>query len=102
MILALGVVVAHGPHGRFEVCCSLLLNLVGQMVDLESVEPGHKLIGWTLWPVFWMHHEEHVWESGAEICAIRVMMPRRFWCVNVHAFGAVELKFDHFLPGNVA
>ena len=64
MILALGVVVAHGPHGRFEVCCSLLLNLVGQMVDLESVEPGHKLIGWTLWPVFWMHHEEHVYCVG--------------------------------------
>ena len=100
MILALGVVVAHGPHGSFKVCCSLLLNLVGQVVDLESVEPGHKLIGWTLWPVFWMHHEEHVWESGAEICAIRVMMPRRFWCVNVHAFGAVE--FDHGLSGNVA
>ena len=38
MILALGVVVAHGPHGSFKVCCNLLLNLVGQVVDLESVE----------------------------------------------------------------
>ena len=42
--LSLPVVVAHRPHGRLEVGRGLLLDLVGQRVDLEPVEAGDKLV----------------------------------------------------------
>ena len=38
-MLALATVVAHGSHGGFEVGCCLLLDLVSQVVDLETVQP---------------------------------------------------------------
>ena len=60
-------------------------------MDLESVEPGNELVGWSLWPVLRVDHEEHVREAGAEIGAVGVMMPRRLRSVHVHALRAVEL-----------
>ena len=35
---------------HLEVGSSLLLDLVGQGVDLEAVEAGNKLVGRSLWP----------------------------------------------------
>ena len=35
---------------HLEVGRSLLLDLVGQGVDLEPVQAGDKLVGWPLWP----------------------------------------------------
>ena len=35
---------------HLEVGGSLLLDLVGQGVDLEAVEAGNKLVGRSLWP----------------------------------------------------
>ena len=48
--LTLGIVVTHGSHGCLKVCCSLLLDLVGQMMNFESVEPWYELICRTFWP----------------------------------------------------
>ena len=61
--LAFSVVVGHGSHGGLEVCCGLLLDLVGVVVDLEPVEPRHELVGWALRPVLRVNHEQHVWEA---------------------------------------
>ena len=87
--LTLGIIITHGPHGCLEICRCLLLNLVGQMMNFESVEPWNKLVGRTFWPIFWMHHKKHMWEAGAEICPVSVVVSRRFGSVHIHAFGAV-------------
>ena len=80
---------------HLEVGRSLLLDLVGQGVDLEPVQAGDKLVGWPLWParetivkykyklsikwqklpVLRVHHEEHVGEPGAKVCTISVVVP---------------------------
>lgn len=59
-----------------EVAGGLELQLVGHWMNLETVEPGHKLVGGSLGPVLGMHHEEHVRETGAKVGAIRVMVSR--------------------------
>jgi len=82
-----------------EVSCCLLLDLVGQWVDLEAVKTRHKLVSWPLGSVLWVDHEEHVRESGPEICPVSVVVSRRFGSVDVHALGAIE--FDHRLPRHV-
>ena len=48
--LSLPVVVRHRPHGRLEVGRGLLLDLVGERVDLEAVEARDKLVCRSLWP----------------------------------------------------
>ena len=58
-----------------EVCCRLLLYLVGQWVYLESVQTRDELVGWSLGPVLRVNHEQHVRETSAEICPIRVVVP---------------------------
>ena len=60
-------------------------------MDLESVEPGNELVGWSLWPVLRVDHEEHVREAGAEVGAVGVVVARRLGRVHVHALRAVEL-----------
>jgi len=82
---AVTVVVVHGPERRLpptrfgfvclEVCSGLLLDLVGQGMNLEAVEPGHELIGGAFWPVLGVHHEQHVGESSPEVGAVCVVMP---------------------------
>lgn len=52
------------------------------------------------WSVLGMHHKQHVWKSCPKVRAVRVMMPRTFWRVNVHALGTVAL--DHRFARNVA
>jgi hypothetical protein len=42
-LLTFPAVVAHGPHGGLEVGRCLLLDLVGQVVDLEPIEPEKKI-----------------------------------------------------------
>lgn len=74
-----------------EVAGGLELQLVGHWMDLETIEPGYKLVGRSLGPVLWMHHEEHVRETSAKVCAIRVVVPGGLGCVHVHALGAVQL-----------
>jgi len=87
--LTLGIVITHSPHGCLEIRCRLLLDLVGQMMYFKSVESWYELICRTLWPIFWMHHKKHVWETSAKICPISVVVPRRLRSVDVHAFRAV-------------
>ncbi len=98
--LTLGIVVTHGSHGCLEVCGCLLLDLVGQVVNLEPIEPGHKLVDGPFGPVLWVNHEQHVREPCAEIGPVCVVMPRGLWGVDVHALWAIEL--DHGLAGDVA
>ena len=76
-----------------KVSCSLLLNLIGQRVNLEPIQPRYKLkiciitdnilfssstlhylICGTFWPILWVHHEEHVWEACAKISPICVVV----------------------------
>jgi len=90
--LAFSVVVGHGPHRCFKVCGRLLLDLIGMVVDLEPVETRHKLVGRSLGPILRMHHEQHVREACAEVGPVSVVVSRRLWCVDVHAFGAVQLN----------
>uniref|UniRef100_A0A6B0UE47 Putative secreted protein n=1 Tax=Ixodes ricinus TaxID=34613 RepID=A0A6B0UE47_IXORI len=98
--LALAVaVVAEAPYGGLEVGGDLLLQLVGQGVDLETIQPGHKLAGGPLGPVLGMHHKQHVGEACAEVSSVRVMVPRRLGQVYVHALGAVRLH--HRLSRNI-
>ena len=72
--LSLPVVVRHRPHGRLEVGRSLLLDLVGERVDLEAVEARHELVGRPLGPVLGVHHEQHVREPRPEVRAVRVVV----------------------------
>ena len=51
-----------------EVAGRLELQLVGHRMDLETIEPGHKLVGGPLGPVLRVHHEEHVRETGVICC----------------------------------
>ena len=48
-----------------EVGRSLLLDLVGQGVDLEAVEAGNKLVGRSLWP-----EQEIVNQTDLKICSL--------------------------------
>ena len=72
--LSLPVVVRHRPHGRLEVGRGLLLDLVGERVDLEAVEARHELVGRPLGPVLGVHHEQHVREPRPEVRAVRVVV----------------------------
>jgi len=65
-----------GLELRFlKISCSLLLDLVGQGVNLEAVQARYKLVCWSLWPILWMHHEKHVRESCPKIGSISVVVP---------------------------
>jgi len=74
-----------------EVGRSLLLDLVGQGVDLEAIQAGNKLVGRSLWPVLGVHHEEHVREACAKVGAISVVVSGGLGGVDVHALWAVKL-----------
>lgn len=74
-----------------EIGRSLLLDLVGQGVDLEAVQTGNKLVGRSLWPVLRMHHEEHVGEARPKVGPISVVVSGGLGGVDVHALWAVEL-----------
>jgi len=82
-----------------EVGRSLLLDLVGQGVDLEPVQARDKLVGWPLWPVLRVHHEEHVREAGTKVGAISVVVSGGLGCVDIHALWTVEL--DHRLTRDI-
>ena len=43
-----------------EVAGGLELHLVGQFLDLETLELGHKLIGGPFGPILGVHHEYYV------------------------------------------
>lgn len=55
--------------------------------------PGNKLVGWSLWSVFGMNHEKHVWKTSSEVSAIGVMMFGGFWHVNIKTFWTIQ--FNH-------
>ena len=38
-VLSFSIVVAYPSHGHFKVSCSLVLELVSQRVDLETIQP---------------------------------------------------------------
>ncbi len=96
---ALSAVVAHGSHGRLEVCRCLLLDLIGKWMNLEPVEPGNKLVCRSFGSVLRVHHEEHVRKSSPKVGTISMVMPAGLWSVHVHAFGTVEL--DHGLTRHI-
>ena len=50
---------------HLEVGSSLLLDLVGQGVDLEAVEAGNKLVSRSLWP-----EQEIVNQTDLKICSL--------------------------------
>lgn len=54
-------------------------------------KPWDKLIGGPLGSVLWVNHEEHVWETGAKIGSISVVMPGGLGCVDIHTFRAIQL-----------
>lgn len=62
-------------------------------------KPWDKLVGRPLGSVLWVNHEEHVWEAGAKICSICVVVPGGLRCVDIHTFRAVKL--NHGLPWDV-
>ena len=74
LVALAAVIVANSTHGYFEVGGALLLDLVGERVDFESVEARHELVGGLLGPVLGVHHEQHVREAGAEVGAVRVVV----------------------------
>lgn len=57
--------------------------------------PRYKLVCGPLGAVLRVNHEEHVWEAGAEVGSVCVMVARGFRGVDVHAFRTIE--FDHRL-----
>lgn len=82
-----------------EVSSCLLLDDVRVGMNLEPVQTRNKLVGRALGSVLRVHHEQHVREPGPEVGTVRVVMPRGFWSVNVHALGTVE--FDHCFARDV-
>ena len=58
-----------------EVAGGLELQLVSHWMNLETVETVYKLFGGAVGQVLWMHHEECVRETSAEVGAVGVMMP---------------------------
>ena len=66
---------------RIAIASSSLLSGESQaplltLGDCPCSPPGHKLVGGPLGPVLGVHHEEHVRETGAEVGAICVVVPR--------------------------
>lgn len=62
-------------------------------------KPWHKLIGGSLWAVLWVHHEQHVRESCSKVGSIRVVVPRGFRGVHIHALWAIKLhhRFSRYI-----
>jgi len=58
-----------------KISCSLLLDLVGQGVDLEAIQARYKLVCWSFWPILWVHHEKHVRETCSKVGSISVVVP---------------------------
>lgn len=61
--------------------------------------PWHKLVGWSLGAILWVHHEQHVGEPGPKISSVCVVVSGGFRGVNIHALWTVELH--HRFSGDV-
>ena len=72
--LTLATIIVDGAHGHFEIRSTLLLDLISQWMDFETIQTRNKLVGGFLRPVFWVNHEEHVWESRSKIRSICVVV----------------------------
>jgi len=57
-----------------KISCSLLLDLIGQRMNLEPVQARYKLVGWSFWPVLRVHHEKHVREACPKVGPISVVV----------------------------
>lgn len=76
------------------------LNTLWLEVDgKQSNAPRDKLVGWSLWPILGVNHEQHVGETCPKIGSVCVVMSGGFGGVHVHALWAVE--FHHGLPRDV-
>lgn len=60
-------------------------------MEFLANKPWHKLVGWSLWTILWMHHEQHVGEACTKIGSICVVVSGGFRGVNIHALGAIKL-----------
>lgn len=98
-ISSLSGIIPEGPDGRLEIGSCLLLKLIGQGMNFETIKTGNKMSGWRLRAQLWMNHKEHVRETSPEIGPIGVMMTRRFGIIDIHTFRAI--KFNHSLVGNI-
>jgi len=56
-----------------------ILQLVGLMMYFESVQFRNEILCGFGWSVFWVHHEQHMRESGAEVTTIGVVVSGTFW-----------------------
>jgi len=97
---AFAIVDHEGARWSLKRTARVPLDLVGERVNLEAVKSRYELLGGWFRPALGVHHEQHVREASAEICAIAVVVPVALWVVDVHAFWTVELH--HRLSGNVA
>ena len=52
----------------------LLLNLISQVMNFESIQPWNKLVGGTFGPIFWVHHEQHVGKPSPEVRPVGVVV----------------------------
>lgn len=77
----------------------VLLQLVGQRVNLEAIETRNELALRQARSQLRVDHKQHVRKAGAKVGAIGVMKARRLWIVDVHALWAVQLH--HILAGHV-
>lgn len=68
------IVVADSAHGDLKVRSPLLLDLISQRMDLETVQSWNKLIGGLLRSILWVNHEQHMWETSSKVCPISMMM----------------------------
>ena len=84
---------------QFYFYSNCLWLKVSMYCKLNKYIPWYKLISGPLWSIFWVHHKQHVWEAGAKVSPICVMVAGGLGCVGVLALRAVE--FHHSLPGYI-
>ena len=67
--------------------------------SIRSNTPWHKLVGWSLRAILWVHHEQHVGEPRPKIGSICVVVSGGLGGVNIHALWAIKLH--HCFSGDV-
>ncbi len=87
----------HGPLFLENAIYNMRLRplIDNRIVELILILPWYKLVRGPLRAILGVNHEKHVWEAGAKVSSVCVMVARGFGGVYVHAFGTV--KFDHRL-----
>lgn len=61
--------------------------------------PCCELSDWAFRSVFWVDHEQHMWEASAKIWTVSVMMSGRFRYICILAFRTIQ--FYHSFTGHI-